>query len=180
MLLLSSCCVLSVCGPTQLIPPPTVLESKHAQTQKEVRHIKADQQGRGEQLYLGMARNNRAFSKDSLNMRGTLKMLNVDTYFMTWFPHVRQHVYLLRIIFDINSAHTRTHLVQGACISPSMADYVSLFPFRQQKPLLCPVTQGLLNLSQYVNTVMQLLCKEICEEKALPEWRDYPAGGLKG
>lgn len=52
--------------------------------------------------------------------------------------------------------------------------------FLWQKPLLCPVTQGALNLSQYVNTVMQLLCKEICEEKAMPEWRDYPAGGLKG
>lgn len=108
-------------------------------------------------------------------------MLNVDTYllvttisFMTWFPHVRQHVYFLHTIFDITSAHIRTHLVQGARISPS------LLPFRQQKPLLCPVTQGLLNLSQYVNTVMQLLRKEICEEKALPEWRDYPAGGLKG
>lgn len=37
-----------------------------------------------------------------------------------------------------------------------------------------------LNLSQYVNTVMQLLCKEICEEKALPERRDYPAGGVEG
>lgn len=114
-------------------------------------------------------------------------MLKVDTYLLAmtisyyyWFPHVRQHVYFLHTIFDITSAHTRTHLVQGARISPSTADYVSLFPVRQQKPLLCPVTQGLLNLSQYVNTVMQLLCKEICEEKALPEWRDYPAGGLKG
>lgn len=99
---------------------------------------------------------------------------------MTWFPHVRQRVYFSHTMFDITSAHTCTHPIQGARISPSTADSVSSFSFRQQKPLLCPVTQGLLNLSQYVNAVMQLLCKEICEEKALPEWRDYPAGGLKG
>lgn len=42
------------------------------------------------------------------------------------------------------------------------------------------LTQGVLNLSRYVNTFMQLICKEICEEKALPKWRAYPAGGLKG
>lgn len=42
------------------------------------------------------------------------------------------------------------------------------------------LTQGVLNLSQYGNTFMQLICKEICEEKALPKWRANPAGGLKG
>lgn len=74
-----------------------------------------------------------------------------------------------------------TQVSYRACARPSLiTDYVSSLPPADAPPLSGDAGRRELNLSQYVNTVMQLLCKEICEEKALPERRDYPAGGLKG
>ncbi len=86
---------------------------------------------------------------------------------------------LLNLPFLLIIKHTDVFILYRMCARPPRSQI--MFPHcLLQKPLLFPVTQDVLNLFQYVNTVMQLLCKEICEEKALPEWRDYPAGGLKG